>query len=123
MEKKKILVVDDMPPILSMLKLLLRAEYQIFPVSSGKEAMALLERSDMKMDLILLDVDMPAMSGFELLKKLKSDPKLWNLPVIMLTGHADQDTVIRAAQAGATDYIVKPFTEEILKKKLRSLLK
>jgi DNA-binding response OmpR family regulator len=123
MKKKNILAVDDMPPILSMIRYLLRDEFQVFPANSVKDALALLERSDMQIDLVLLDLEMPVTSGFQLLKEIKNTPKWRHLPVIMLTGNADSDSVIRAAQAGAMSYIVKPFTEEVLKQKVRAALK
>jgi len=123
MKKKNILAVDDMPPMLSMIRFMLRAEYQIFPASSVKDARALLERTDLQMDLVLLDLDMPVASGFELLQEIKSNPDLQHLPVIMLTGNTEQESVIRAVQAGAIGYIVKPFTEENLKQKIRAALK
>jgi CheY-like chemotaxis protein len=123
MEKKRILVVDDMPPILSMIKLLLREEFQVFPVNSGAAALELLEASGVIFDLVILDVDMPGISGFELLTRIKSNPITQDIPVVMLTGNADQYSVIRAAKSGAAGYIVKPFTEDILKKKVHSVLK
>jgi len=122
-KKKNILVVDDMFPILTMIRSLLRAEFQVLPANSGKDAIAFLQRSDLQIDLVMLDLDMPGMSGFELLREIKNDPKWRHLPVIILTGNADLDSVVRAAQGGAMDYILKPFTEEILKKKVRAALK
>jgi len=123
MKKKNILAVDDMPTMLSMIRFMLRGEYQIFPANSVKDARALLERTDLQMDLVLLDLDMPVASGFELLQEIKSNPDLQHLPVIMLTGNTEQESVIRAVQAGAIGYIVKPFTEENLKQKIRAALK
>jgi len=123
MEMKRILAVDDMPPILSTLRIFLRGEFHLHPVNSATEAAQLLEKGDLEFDLILLDVDMPVMSGFELLKKIKSNPKLQAVPVVMLTGRVDSNSVLEAISSGAADYIVKPFTEDILKKKIRAVLK
>ena len=123
MEKKRILAVDDMPATLSIIKTLLRAEYEVFTTNSVKTAMKMLETDDLKFDLVLLDVDMPNVSGLEMLRMLKGHPNFRDLPVIMLTGRADQDSVVKAATAGAMDYIVKPFTAEVLKRKLRTALK
>lgn len=101
---------------------MLRAEFQVLPANSGKNALALLQRNDVPMDLVLLDLDMPIISGFEVLKAIKNDSKLRHLPVIILTRNADQDSVTRAIQSGATAYIVKPFTADIQKQKLRAAL-
>ena len=123
MKTKRILAVDDMAAVLSILKVLLRGEFEVFTTNSVKAALDLLETDKLKFDLVLLDVDMPHVSGFEMLTMLKGNPNFQYLPVIMLTGNADQASVIKAATAGAMDYIVKPFTAEVLKKKLRAALK
>ena len=123
MAMKSILVVDDMPHILSMIRYMLRTEYQVFPFTCGEAAMEFLERDDtVKIDLALLDVDMPVISGLEVLRTLKSHPLLRDIPVIMVTGNADQEIVLTALKAGVLDYIVKPFTEDTLKKKIRAVL-
>ena len=120
---KHILAVDDMSSVLSTLKYMLRTEYQIYAVTSGELAMDFLEKEIVAIDLILLDVDMPGISGLEVLRTLKSHPTLRDIPVIMLTGDATMDTVMMAASVGIIDYIVKPFTEDILKKKLHAAFK
>ena len=123
MNTKCILAVDDMPTVLSILKTLLRGEFQVFTANSVKIAMGILEKGNVKFDLIFLDVDMPHVSGFEMLEMLKSNPNFQNIPVIMLTGSADPDSVIKAISAGAVDYILKPFTADVLKRKLYTVLK
>jgi len=123
MKTKRILAVDDMPAVLDIIKVLLRGEFEVFTTNAVNTAMKLLETDDLKFDLVLLDVDMPHVSGFEMLKMLKGNPNFQDLPVIMLTGNADHDSEIKAAAAGAMDYIVKPFTAEVLKNRLRAALK
>ena len=123
MNTKRILAVDDMPAVLSIIKVLLRGECQVFTANTVKAAMDMLETDDLQFDLVLLDVDMPGKSGFDMLKMIKDNPKHQNLPIIMVTGNADQDSVVKAATAGIAGYIVKPFTEDVLKKKVRAALK
>ena len=123
MKMKCILALDDMPPVLSLIRSMLRTQYQVFPFTCADTAMEFLEQDDVvAIDCVLLDIDMPGISGIEVLRTLKSHPALRDVPVIMVTGNSDRDTVLKAIQAGAKDYIVKPFTEDILKKKIRSVL-
>ncbi|MDR2965076.1 MAG: response regulator, partial [Treponema sp.] len=76
----------------------------------------LLERN--KVDLVLLDWNMPNMDGMEFLKRIRANPEYENLPVIMVTSESARYSVVEALQTGATDYIVKPIHEKILMKKL-----
>lgn len=88
---KRILAIDDDQDILKILRIYLRHDYQIATVSSGAEAFDYLSKNDLP-DLILLDIDMPGMNGFEFSKKLKNDPRLNHISVIFIsanTYHAD----------------------------------
>lgn len=74
-------------------------------------------------DVVLLDWNMPTMSGLELLKAIRSDDNLKSIPVIMVTAEALKDNIVAAAQAGVNDYVVKPFTAGALEEKLKKVLK
>lgn len=74
-------------------------------------------------DVILLDWNMPQMSGLEVLKAVRADPNTKNIPVVMVTAEALKDNIVAAAQAGVSDYVVKPFTAAVLEEKLQKVLK
>ena len=87
-------------------------ECEIMEAANGVEGLAVASRE--KPDLILLDVTMPVMDGPEMLAKLKANPELKNIPVVMLTAEAGRDSVLRIARLGVRDYLIKPFKEELL---------
>lgn len=103
-----ILVVDDTPSYLEILgQLLVEEGYEVFAVKSGERALLMMERKIP--DLILLDVTMPEMSGFEVCKKVKSLAHLKEIPIIFLTAKIEEEDVLRGFQLGAVDYVRKPF--------------
>lgn len=112
MDKPSILIVDDEPLNLKLVAQSLRERYSIFVVRSGAEALALL--ADHNINLILLDINMPDMDGFEVAHELKKLPKTAKIPIIFLTADKTQETIVRAFQSGAVDYITKPFQPEEL---------
>ena len=121
MERRKtILVVDDAAANLQVCKGLLSGEYAILLANSGKMALKALAR--VRPDIILLDIEMPDMTGFEVMDKIKKDNKLQNIPVIFVTSHASETLVAKAVGQGAVDYIVKPFDPNILLAKVRNAL-
>ena len=104
---EEILVVDDSPDDLRLLSQLLQAEnYQVRPVLSASEAFAALENQ--LADLILLDVRMPGMDGFELCRQLKANERTADIPVIYMSAVNETEDVVRGLQLGAVDYLVKP---------------
>ena len=108
-----ILVVDDQPANLrAMNALLSRAGYTVLTASDAAQALALASQSTP--DLILLDMMMPGVNGFELLALIKQDPALLRLPVVFLTAAQDREMLLRAFDAGAVDYVTKPFMPEEL---------
>jgi signal transduction histidine kinase len=118
----KILVADDAPDIRALLTEMLRNDgYEVVAATDGKRAvdLAAVERPD----LILLDVMMPEMDGIDACRRLKSDPRLRNIPVILVTAKADDDDVILGLDVGADDYVTKPFRKEILAARVRSALR
>ena len=114
--KKVILAIDDMPPNLIAIKNILEPMFDVRLVKEGGQALALLKRE--KIDLVLLDIEMPGYSGFELSQAMRGDPALASLPVIFVTTHATPSFVRRAAEAGAKGYILKPFKPSLLLQKV-----
>jgi putative two-component system response regulator len=109
---KQILVVDDNLASLKQIGAQLTSFYEISLAKSGHLALQISKQ--VRPDLILLDVEMPEMDGFETIKRLKEDPELCSIPVIFLTGNRDTATEIRALQSGAMDFITKPVNKDIL---------
>lgn len=118
---KKLLVIDDSDQIRWFLKHVFAKEYQILEARNGQEGVdtALKEEPD----LILCDVMMPVKDGYETCREIKSDPKMAQTPVVMLTAKVESEDVITGIEAGADDYITKPFDVEILRSKINSLMK
>lgn len=118
---KKLLVIDDSDQIRWFLKHVFSKEYQVVEARNGQEGvdMAIQELPD----LILCDVMMPIKDGFETCREIKSDKRTAQTPVVMLTAKVESEDVIKGIEAGADDYITKPFDVEILRSKVGSLLK
>ena len=103
-----ILVVDDIPTNIRILKKkLLKENYTIMSANSGKVALEMVEKN--KPDLILLDIMMPQMSGFDVCKILKSNPKTQSIPIIFLTAKVESEDIVKGLELGAVDYVAKPF--------------
>jgi DNA-binding response OmpR family regulator len=120
--KKKILLVDDSKMILMMEKMILgQGAYELLVAHDGREAVekALAE----KPDLILLDVMMPAMNGFEALKRLREEAATRSIPVIMVTTRGEAENVAEGQASGCDAYLTKPIDNHELLAKVRSLLK
>jgi putative two-component system response regulator len=109
---KQILVVDDNIASLKQMGAQLSSHYEISLAKSGALALQICKQE--KPDLILLDVEMPEMDGFQTIARLKDDPDLKPIPVIFLTGNRDTATEIRALKSGAMDFITKPANKDIL---------
>ena len=109
--KPTILLVDDSKIQLMFYKKLLRGYYELIYAQSGEQALELVHKEP---DLILLDVMMPGINGFETCRRLKSNIKTSHIPVILLTAKAEEADQIEGLQHGADDYIVKPFNSNIL---------
>jgi len=123
MARKIILLIDDEKDFCELLQTHLEADgdLSLYPALDGKEGIRLANK--LKPDLILLDVIMPEMDGFEVLKRLKEDSGLMQIPVIMLSAIDDKATKIRAAQSFDETYITKPFEISELKAKIAEVLK
>lgn len=121
---KRIVAVDDSNVVLKMLKNVLnKEEYDVHPFSTGKRALEYLVQKDNIPDLIILDIEMPEMNGYDVLERIKKMDHLENVPVIFLTANGEKKQVIKAVTGGVKDYVVKPIDKEILNKKLDSLWK
>ena len=116
----RVLVVDDVPANVKLLEARLSAEYfDVTTAQSGPEALALCERAEC--DIVLLDVMMPDMDGFEVCRKLKSNPATHHIPVIMVTALDQPSDRVRGLEAGADDFLTKPVTDVALISRVRSL--
>ena len=111
-DKKTILTIDDDPIILNQIMSILKNDYVVRPFTSGEKALEFLETH--LIDLILLDCNMPGMSGFEVLAKLQENEWFKSIPVIFLTGSVDGDDEVNALANGAMDYLLKPIKEKSL---------
>jgi len=116
---KRVLVIDDEPMNVKMVKHIMKDEpkYEITGVNSGAEALKILEQQEI--NLILLDVVMPEMDGFETLSRIKEK---YNIPVVFMTGDKNIETINKATEYGVEDYVTKPFLPLALKEILRSIL-
>ncbi|HCJ11855.1 MAG: histidine kinase [Verrucomicrobia bacterium GWF2_51_19] len=112
----KVLTVDDSKAVRIIVKKAFATyDVDILEAANGVEGLAVAGKENP--DIVLLDVTMPVMDGVEMLTKMKADPQLKNLPVIMLTAEAGRENVMKIAKIGIRDYIVKPFKEEVLVEK------
>ena len=112
----KILIVDDIPKNIQMAMNILKNEgYKMFYAKSGEMALSLVEEHDF--DLILLDIMMPDVNGFDVFTKLKSNNRTKNIPVIFLSGKDSSQDIEQAYEYGGIDYVIKPFiTIELITK-------
>jgi two-component system, chemotaxis family, chemotaxis protein CheY len=118
----KILVVDDFATMRKVVRNLLKqAGYEnIVEAEDGVTALRVLKSQ--KIDFVISDWNMPNMTGIELLKAIRADDDLAKMPFLMITAEALQDNVIAAVKAGVSNYIVKPFTAEILNEKIEKIM-
>lgn len=114
----KILIVDDFSTMRRIIKNILKqlGYSNIIEADDGSSALTLLKKD--KIDFIVSDWNMPKMSGLDLLKVIRSDEKLKSIPFLMVTAEAQKEQIMKALQEGVDNYIVKPFTAEILKEKI-----
>ncbi len=117
----KFLVVDDFSTMRRIVRNLLK-ELGFTNVQEAEDGVDALQKlGDGNFDFVVSDWNMPNMTGIELLRKIRSDPALKHLPVLMVTAEAKRENIIEAAQAGASGYIVKPFTAATLDEKLKKI--
>jgi CheY-like chemotaxis protein len=112
-KKLKILIVDDVPGNIKILADILRNDYQIIMATSGQRALDIISSQDIA--LVLLDVEMPEMDGYEVCKKLKSDKETADIPVIFVTANTDKKKMVKGIVAGAIYYLTKPVDKDELR--------
>lgn len=118
----KVLIVDDQYSVRQMTRMALEeiGVRNILESENGKTAFA--TATVQPLDLIISDYNMPEMDGLGLLRAVRGTPAVRKLPFILLTGRGDRELVVKAAQAGVNNYLIKPFTSEILRQKIEQVM-
>jgi CheY-like chemotaxis protein len=119
-KKKKILVVDDTEFNRDLVVQLLEDEFELIIAQNGAEGLK--QTQDQRPDLILMDLGMPIMDGWEATRKIKANDELRHIPIIAVTSHAMTGDEVEARKAGCDDYLPKPIDEDELLKKIRKFL-
>jgi two-component system chemotaxis response regulator CheY len=119
----KILVVDDMSTMRRIVKNIVKqlGFANVDEAENGQEALVKLKSESF--GLVISDWNMPVMTGIDLLRAIRADDKLKAIPVLMVTAEAQKENLVEAIQAGVSNYIVKPFTAEILQEKMNKIFK
>ena len=120
-EKSTILVVDDTPENIDVLNGILKPEYQIKVALNGEKALKVAQ-SDPQPDLILLDIMMPDIDGYEVCQRLKSDPKTAKIPIIFVSAMTEVTDETKGFSLGAVDYITKPVSPAIVRARVKNHL-
>ncbi|MCL2627298.1 MAG: response regulator [Oscillospiraceae bacterium] len=105
----KIIMVDDVSFTLISVRERLKSKYEIYPAQSAESLFELLD--NITPDLILLDINMPEVDGYETIKRLKEDPSFSHIPVVFLTARNDKNSIKKGMKLGAVDFVIKPFTD------------
>ncbi len=121
MDKLKILIVDDDPDILDLIEATLESEFEVRKAATGGEALTEIKKSTP--NLLILDYILPDETGDEICKRLRQDPLLLNLPVLMLTGKGEVEDKVKGLESGADDYMTKPFLPQELIARIRMLIR
>jgi two-component system sensor histidine kinase/response regulator len=121
-EKSTVLVVDDTPANLQLLYELLKGEFEVRTASNGQKALDICQ-SDTPPDLVLLDIMMPGMDGFEVAKRLREHPSSETIPVIFVTAKSDQESRLKGLGLGAVDFVAKPVDPEVLLPRVRNFMR
>lgn len=120
-ENKKLLIVDDEEPDRETLKSILRSEFSILEADSGFSALKIISEKKNELDAILLDVSMPVMNGFGVLKNMKAK-KIRNICVFLITSEATKENVEKAAEYHVSEFIKKPFERDEIINRLKTKL-
>jgi two-component system chemotaxis response regulator CheY len=118
----KVLVVDDQNSVRQMTRMSLEQIGIVHIREAENGVSAIQTASQQPLDLIISDFNMPEMDGLGLLRAVRGHPVLRKLPFILVTGRGDRELVVKAAQAGVNNYVVKPFTPEILRSKIEQVM-
>ena len=122
-EKQSILIIDDSEMNRELLKAILEDDYNIYDAENGKVGVSLIEKYRQNLSLILLDLVMPEMDGFEVLNYLNQKQILDTLPVIIISSDTGNDSIKRTYELGASDYIRRPFDAEVVRKRVSNIIK
>jgi two-component system, chemotaxis family, chemotaxis protein CheY len=118
----KAMIVDDSRTIRTIIRrILIELGYEVCEAGNGVEALKILETEKSSVHLVLADWNMPEMNGFELLKRLRQNPEFDSLKILMVTTETEMTQMTSALAAGADEYVMKPFTKDILLEKLELL--
>ena len=118
---ERILVVEDDPSVRELIELTLhQAGYEVLSTADGKSSVDMAQQE--KPDLVLMDVRLPVMDGYEACREITSNPVTKHIPVIFLSARGQIEEIRLGLSAGAVDYFVKPFSLELLKKRIQELL-
>jgi CheY-like chemotaxis protein len=120
-KRKRILVVDDEPQNIIVMREILKSEYTIIAATDGEKALAIAQSASPP-DLIMLDIMMPSIDGYETLRRLKADPRTAGLPVVMVTARSEVDDKMTGYELGSSDYITKPLDSSFVLTVVRRLL-
>jgi len=116
----KALVVDDSRAIRLMLsKIVAESGFEVVQATNGKEALTTMAREGASINLVLVDWNMPEMSGIEFVGQMRSQPAFAQIPIVMVTTKNEIEQIASALEAGANEYVMKPFTREVIQDKLR----
>jgi len=118
--RPRLLVVDDQPINIQVMHQIFASQYQVFMATNGHQALVFCRKTPP--DLILLDVVMPGMDGFEVCQALKADPATQDIPVIFITGHTDAPHETRGLEVGAVDFISKPVNPAVVRARVKTHL-
>lgn len=122
-KKRKILIVEDNSLNREMLVEILQDQYECIEVENGKQALTYLQDNYKNISIVLLDVQMPVMDGFEVLRHIQKDPLLSSIPVIVTTGSDSMEDELKCLDLGASDYITKPYNSRALKARIQNVIK
>jgi len=121
MKKKTILIADDEPHILELMKLILNENFNVLTASNGLIVLEIVKKT--KPDLILLDVMMPGINGYEICEKLKKDSETKNIIIAMISAKTQEKDIMEGLRLGADYYLTKPFDPSVFEKKINQMLK
>ena len=121
-QKPLVLIVDDSEMNRDILREMLKDEYAIIEAASGEEAIEVLEKSATCISLVLLDIVMPGMSGFDVLSRMSASGWIEDVPVIMISAEESEDVVFNAYELGASDYISRPFDIRVVRRRVSNIM-
>ena len=121
MDKAKVLIIDDMYQSLFAITVMLQGEYIVYVAKTGRDGIEVAKKN--KPDVILLDIVMPEMDGYEVITALKGDESTKDIPVIFITGSENPNDEIQGLLLGAVDYVIKPFSESAIKLRINNFIK